>query len=44
LFRDLSRSEGRALLIVTHDPLVRTIADRTVTIRDGRLIPRGDLT
>ena len=43
LFRDLSRSEGRALLIVTHDPLVRTIADRIVTIRDGRLIPRGGL-
>ena len=26
-----------ALLIVTHDPLVHTIADRIVTIRDGRL-------
>ena len=38
LFRDLARAEGRALLIVTHDPLVRTIADRIVTIRDGRLI------
>jgi putative ABC transport system ATP-binding protein len=37
LFRDLSRSEGRALLIVTHDPLVHAIADRIVTIRDGRL-------
>jgi putative ABC transport system ATP-binding protein len=37
LFRDLSRSEGRALLIVTHDPLVHEIADRIVTIRDGRL-------
>ena len=37
LFRDLARSEGRALLIVTHDPLVRAIADRIVTIRDGRL-------
>jgi len=37
LFRDLSRSEGRALLIVTHDPLVRAVADRIVTIRDGRL-------
>jgi putative ABC transport system ATP-binding protein len=37
LFRDLSRSEGRALLIVTHDPLVRSVADRVVTIRDGRL-------
>jgi putative ABC transport system ATP-binding protein len=36
LFRDLTRNEGRALLIVTHDPLVRAIADRVVTIRDGR--------
>ena len=35
LFRDLSRSEGRALVIVTHDPLVYSIADRIVTIRDG---------
>jgi putative ABC transport system ATP-binding protein len=38
MFRDLSRSEGRALLIVTHDPLVHSIADRIVTIRDGKLI------
>ncbi len=37
LFRDLTRSEGRALLIVTHDPLVHAIADRVVTIRDGQL-------
>jgi putative ABC transport system ATP-binding protein len=35
LFRDLTRSEGRALLIVTHDPLVHSVADRIVTIRDG---------
>jgi putative ABC transport system ATP-binding protein len=38
LFRSLARSEGRALVIVTHDARVRTIADRVVTIRDGRLI------
>jgi putative ABC transport system ATP-binding protein len=37
LFRDLARSEGRAMVIVTHDPRVRSIADRVVTIRDGRL-------
>ncbi len=37
LFRSLARSEGRALVIVTHDVRVRTIADRVVTIRDGRL-------
>jgi putative ABC transport system ATP-binding protein len=37
LFRDLARSENRGLLIVTHDPNVRTIADRVVRIRDGRI-------
>ena len=29
----------RPLLIVTHDPNVRTIADRVVKIRDGRIVP-----
>jgi putative ABC transport system ATP-binding protein len=42
LFRALARAEGRALLIVTHDPRVRTIADRTVAMRDGRLISTPD--
>jgi putative ABC transport system ATP-binding protein len=37
MFRDLARKENRALLIVTHDPKVRAIADRVVRIRDGRL-------
>ena len=37
LFRNLARSEARGLLIATHDPLVRSIADRVLTIRDGRL-------
>ncbi len=40
LFRDLARSENRALLIVTHDPLVHSIADRIVMIRDGTLAPQ----
>ena len=35
LFRQLSRRENRSVLIVTHDPQVRTIADRVVGIRDG---------
>ena len=42
LFRSLARSEGRALVIVTHDARVRTIADRVVTIRDGRLTSGGN--
>jgi putative ABC transport system ATP-binding protein len=37
LFRDLAKKENRGLLVVTHDPKVRTIADRVVAIRDGRL-------
>jgi putative ABC transport system ATP-binding protein len=37
LFRELARSESKGLLIVTHDPKVRDIADRVVGIRDGRL-------
>jgi putative ABC transport system ATP-binding protein len=37
-FRSLAKRENRALLIVTHDPKVRTIADRVLTIRDGQLI------
>jgi putative ABC transport system ATP-binding protein len=37
LFRDLAKAEGRGLVIVTHDPKVRDVADRVVGIRDGRL-------
>jgi putative ABC transport system ATP-binding protein len=35
LFRGLAKREGRALLIVTHDPRVGHFADRVVRIRDG---------
>ncbi len=37
LFQGLARREQRALLVVTHDPRVRTIADRVVHIRDGAI-------
>jgi putative ABC transport system ATP-binding protein len=35
LFCELAKREGRALLIVTHDPRVRNVADRVVRIREG---------
>lgn len=38
MFRDLAKKENRALVVVTHDPKVRTIADRIVKIQDGALV------
>ena len=38
LFRNLARQERRALLVVTHDPKVRTIADRVLRIQDGLIL------
>jgi putative ABC transport system ATP-binding protein len=37
LFRDVAKKENKALVIVTHDPKVRQVADRVVGIRDGLL-------
>ncbi|MBK6696974.1 MAG: ABC transporter ATP-binding protein [Myxococcales bacterium] len=37
LFKNLAKKENRGLLIVTHDPKVRSVADRVVGIRDGLL-------
>jgi putative ABC transport system ATP-binding protein len=37
LFSDLARREQRSLLIVTHDPRVRHVADRVAHIADGRI-------
>lgn len=38
LFRDLAKKKNQSLLIVTHDPEVRTIVDRVVAIRDGMIL------
>jgi putative ABC transport system ATP-binding protein len=37
LFRTLAKAEDRAVVIVTHDPTVRRIADRCLMMRDGSL-------
>ncbi len=41
MFRALAKKEDRALLIVTHDPKVREVADRVLRIRDGAIEADG---
>lgn len=38
LFRQSAKQNNRGVLIVTHDPKVRPIADRVLQIRDGRIL------
>jgi putative ABC transport system ATP-binding protein len=38
LFRELAKGEQKGVLVVTHDPKVRRVADRVVAIRDGALV------
>ena len=38
LLRDLAKSRGVAILMVTHDPRILDIADRIVSMEDGRIV------
>ena len=38
LLRDLAKSRGVAILMVTHDPRILDIADRVVSMEDGRIV------
>lgn len=40
-FLELARSQGTAVLLVTHDPAVAARADRRYTMSDGVLDPKG---
>lgn len=37
LLRGIAHDQGRAVVVVTHDPRVSRFADRVVTIEDGRI-------
>lgn len=39
LLRRLARDQGCGVLMVTHDPRILDLADRLVTMEDGRLMP-----
>jgi len=41
LLRDLARSRGVPILLVTHDPRILDIADRVVEMEDGRIVRDG---
>ena len=44
LLRDLARGRGVPILLVTHDPRILDVADRIVSMEDGRIVgPSGDL-
>jgi len=43
LFRDLS-SQGRTIILVTHDPEIAAVTPRRIEIRDGRISERVDPT
>jgi putative ABC transport system ATP-binding protein len=39
LLRALVHARGMTALVATHDPALIELADRTLTLRDGRLEP-----
>ena len=41
LLRDLAKSRGVPILMVTHDPRILDIADRVVTMEDGRIVEQA---
>jgi len=43
LFRSLS-SQGRTIMLVTHDPEIAAVTPRRIEIRDGKIAERIDLT
>lgn len=38
LFKDLGRARGTTTVMVTHDPRILDMADRVVTLEDGRIV------
>jgi len=38
MISDITRKQGRTLVMVTHDPLMAAFADKVVDILDGRII------
>jgi putative ABC transport system ATP-binding protein len=41
LLMRVNREHARTLVLVTHDPALATLADDTIALRDGRIVPDG---
>jgi putative ABC transport system ATP-binding protein len=41
LLRDVAAEQGRAVVLITHDPSIAQSATRLVRMRDGRIEPAG---
>jgi ABC-type lipoprotein export system ATPase subunit len=39
LLRDLNKTRGKTIIMVTHDPNIARYADRTIRIVDGKIKP-----
>ena len=39
LLREIAKSRGTPILLVTHDPRILSAADRIVSMEDGRIVP-----
>ncbi len=42
LLRDLNKRVGQTILMITHNPEAAAFADRIVSMRDGRIIEKGE--
>ena len=43
LLRDLNKRTGQTILMITHNPEAAAFADRIVSMRDGKIIEKGDI-
>ena len=44
ILRQLAHRDNRAVLVVTHDPAFRCLADRIIYLRDGTIVDSPDVT
>jgi putative ABC transport system ATP-binding protein len=41
LLRNLAKTSGRTVLIVTHDPRILDVADRVTNLEDGKIVTKA---